>query len=146
MEICVHGIESWRRSARIYHANDDGGILFSKNGLRVCATAQTQLLPTNDGNHPISSARNRTVLEKPNTFQNTHRRGRSTKELNFHCGTTSIPVPTGEPVDGFGTTFCTIYATTFINLLQGNIQNRPRGNTVKMLGPYAPAEPLACLI
>ena len=72
---------------------------YSTEGLHVLATAQPQKLPLDNRDRPRASARNIKVPEKSSTFQKMHRCGRSNKKLDFHGGTTSLPIPTGGPVD-----------------------------------------------
>ena len=52
--------------------------------------------------------------------------GQSTKELDLRGSTTSLPVSTDGPVDGFWTGFRTVDATASIYLLQGDRQNQPQ--------------------
>ena len=72
---------------------------YGTEGLHVFVTAQPRKLPLDNGNRPRASARDRKVPEKPSPFQKMHRCGRSNKKLDCHGGTTSLPIPTGGPVD-----------------------------------------------
>ena len=54
-----------------------------------------------------------------------HRRILIDKKTDSHGGATSLYVPTGVPVNGFGTGQSTENSATPVNFLQGNRRNRP---------------------
>ena len=55
-----------------------------------------------------------------------HRHGRSTKEVDSHGGTTSIPVPTGGTVDRFRTGDRATISPESFQLLRDDGRNQPQ--------------------
>ena len=106
----------------------------------MCATAQTRQFPTNDGNQPRASARNRKLSTKPSAIQKIHCRGRSPKKADRHGDTTSLPVPTGGPVNMIWTGFSARYVTEYSYLLQSDRRNQPQGKYIKNDGASRPCE------
>ena len=76
----VRCVKPWRRSTQTPHANNESGILYDTDGLRVCATIQSGKLPTNDGDHTRASACNQMVPTKPIIFQKMYHREQITKK------------------------------------------------------------------
>ena len=74
-----------------------------------------------------------------------HRRGWSTKKIDRHNVTTILSISTDGPFDGFWTGDRDPNATVFIQILQGDRKMDLEGNTVKIMVPYDPTEPLARL-
>ena len=109
----VRGVEPQRRPARTPQAENDSRVIRGTNGLQFYATAQPRWLPTNDGNRPRGSVWNQKVSTKPSAIQKIHHRGGSPKKSDLHDGSTSIPVPTGGPVNRIWTSFCDLYATEY---------------------------------
>ena len=134
----VRGSKPQKRRAQTPHNNDYGRRIYDTDRLQVCATAQTRWLPTSFGDSTIASTRNRTVLTKPSTIQKIYCHGRSTKELYRRGSTTSLPVSTSGPVDGFWTEFHTLNDTSSIYRLQGYRQNQPQGKCSKNDGVIWP--------
>ena len=76
----VRGVKPWRRPAQKPCADDDKQGIHDTDRLCVCAAVQPSQLTANNGNRPITSARNWKVPTKPSAIQEIHRRGRSHKK------------------------------------------------------------------
>ena len=70
-------------------------------------------------------------FEKPMTLQKINRRGQIPKQLDHDDSATSIPVPTGGPVNSIWKGFRIFYVTASFYLLWVDRLNQPRGKRGK---------------
>ena len=84
--------------------------------------------------------------EKSSAVSKIHRRGRSLEKSDRHGVGTSIPIPTGGSTYRFFTGVRANHDAAYICQLQAIDEIDLEENSVKMMGPYDPAEPLARLI
>ena len=101
----ARGVKPRWSPAQTSRADDDNRGIHGTYWLRVCSNTQPKQLHTNDENSPIPSSWNQKFLTKPSNFKKIHRREWRPKKSDLHGSATSIPVPTGVPVNRIWTGF-----------------------------------------
>ena len=128
------------------HADYDSRGIHGTESIRICATTQPSKLPSNYGNRPRASARNRKVLTKPITIQKIHRYIRSPKNQTITVVQPVFLSPLVEQLILFGKVYTLSMLQYLITYYRAIDEIDFEENAVKMMGPYDPAEPLARLI
>ena len=123
----IHGIEIHRRPARTLCADNDSRGIHGTYRLRVCTTAQPMWLPTNNGDCPRVSARNKRFWKNQAPSRRYTDVDRSPQK--------KIVTVVQTVFDRFWTDFRACCVTTSTYLLRGNIQNLPRGKYGKNMEP-----------
>ena len=68
------------------------------------------------------------------------------QKSNIHGNVASLTVSTDGAFDGIGEIHGATGAPTFVQFPQIDLKIDLKENSVKVMGPYDPAEPLACLV